>query len=59
MAGLCVYHRPVIPTAGITRPPATIGIAHDQAARLLAREGVRFIEGNIPLDRFQWCPRVR
>jgi methylated-DNA-protein-cysteine methyltransferase-like protein len=36
------------------------GLGHDQLqARLLAREGVRFIEGTIPLDRFQWRPRVR
>jgi methylated-DNA-protein-cysteine methyltransferase-like protein len=36
------------------------GLGHDQLqARLLAREGVRFVEGTISLDRFQWRPRVR
>jgi methylated-DNA-protein-cysteine methyltransferase related protein len=31
----------------------------DIQARLLAREGVRFVDGAIPLDRYQWRPRVR
>jgi methylated-DNA-protein-cysteine methyltransferase related protein len=36
------------------------GLGHDELqARMLAREGVRFVAGAIPLDRFQWRPRVR
>jgi methylated-DNA-protein-cysteine methyltransferase-like protein len=36
------------------------GLGHDELqARLLAREGVRFVDGAIPLDRFQWRPRLR
>lgn len=36
------------------------GLGHDELqAAMLAREGVRFVEGVIPLDRFQWRPRAR
>ena len=36
------------------------GLGHDELqAHLLEREGVRFTGGAIPLDRFQWRPRVR
>ena len=36
------------------------GLGHDELqARLLTREGVRFVDGAIPLDRFQWRPRLR
>jgi methylated-DNA-protein-cysteine methyltransferase related protein len=36
------------------------GLGHDELqARILSREGVRFVDGAIPLERFQWRPRVR
>ena len=36
------------------------GLGHDERqARLLVREGVRFLDGVIPLHRFGWRPRVR
>jgi methylated-DNA-protein-cysteine methyltransferase-like protein len=36
------------------------GLGHDERqARLLRREGVRFVDGAIPLQRFGWRPRVR
>jgi len=35
------------------------GLGHDQIqAQLLAREGVRLVDGAIPLDRAQWRPRT-
>jgi methylated-DNA-protein-cysteine methyltransferase-like protein len=34
------------------------GLGHeDLQAAMLRREGVRFVEGAIPLDRFGWRPR--
>lgn len=34
------------------------GLGHDELqAQLLAREGVRFVDGSIPLARFRWRPR--
>ncbi len=36
------------------------GLGHEERqARLLVREGVRFVNGAIPLQRFLWRPRVR
>jgi methylated-DNA-protein-cysteine methyltransferase related protein len=36
------------------------GLGHDQLqAQLLRREGVRFVAGAIPLDRYRWQPRPR
>ena len=36
------------------------GVGHDELqARLLAREGVRFVEGTIPLARYRWQPHSR
>jgi methylated-DNA-protein-cysteine methyltransferase-like protein len=36
------------------------GMGHDELqAQLLAREGVRFVDGAIPLERFRWQPRGR
>jgi methylated-DNA-protein-cysteine methyltransferase related protein len=36
------------------------GMGFDELqAKLLTRERVRFVAGTIPLDRFQWRPRVR
>ena len=36
------------------------GLGFDELqARILKREGVRFVAGKISLDRFQWRPRVR
>ena len=35
------------------------GLGHDELqAQMLAREGVRFVAGAIPLARFQWRPRA-
>jgi methylated-DNA-protein-cysteine methyltransferase-like protein len=34
------------------------GLGYDQIqAQLLKREGVRFVDGAIPLDRYRWRPR--
>jgi methylated-DNA-protein-cysteine methyltransferase related protein len=34
------------------------GLGHDQLqAQLLRREGVRFVDGAIPLARYRWQPR--
>jgi len=36
------------------------GLGHDELqAQLLAREGVRFLDGTIPLARYRWQPRPR
>ena len=36
------------------------GLGHDDLqAQLLAREGVRFVAGAIPLARYRWQPRPR
>ena len=36
------------------------GLGHeDLQAQMLRREGVRFVEGSIPLDRHAWRPRPR
>ena len=36
------------------------GLGHDELqAQLLRREGVRFVDGAIPLARFLWQPRRR
>ena len=35
------------------------GMGHDELqAQLLAREGIRFVGGAIPLRRYRWAPRV-
>src|SRR5688572_5918078 len=40
--------------------PRSSGLGYDELqAQLLAREQVRLQDGTIPLDRFQWRPRVR
>jgi methylated-DNA-protein-cysteine methyltransferase-like protein len=40
--------------------PRSGGLGHDERqARLLVREGVRLVNGTIPLDHFRWRPRVR
>jgi methylated-DNA-protein-cysteine methyltransferase-like protein len=45
------------PTAKPSTPHAHLG--HDQLqAQLLRREGVRFVDGAIPLARFGWRPRA-
>jgi len=36
------------------------GLGHDELqAQLLRREGVRFVDGAIPLTRYRWQPRPR
>jgi methylated-DNA-protein-cysteine methyltransferase-like protein len=36
------------------------GLGHDELqAQLLRREGVRFVDGAIPLARYRWQPRRR
>ena len=36
------------------------GLGHDELqAQLLRREGVRFVDGIIPLARYRWQPRPR
>ena len=50
------WHR-VVNAKGQVSPRAN-ALGHEELqARLLAREGVRMIDGAIPLDRFQWRPR--
>lgn len=50
------WHR-VVNAKGQISPRSSL-LSHDELqAHLLRREGVRLIEGTIPLDRHQWRPR--
>jgi methylated-DNA-protein-cysteine methyltransferase-like protein len=50
------WHR-VVNAKGQISPRANALGYEDLQARLLRREGVRLVDGAIPLDRFQWRPR--
>ena len=50
------WHR-VVNAKGQVSPRADALGHEDLQAELLRREGVRFVEGAIALDRFQWRPR--
>jgi methylated-DNA-protein-cysteine methyltransferase-like protein len=51
------WHR-VVNAQGRVSPRANALGYEDLQERLLRREGVRFVEGAIPLARFQWRPRA-
>jgi methylated-DNA-protein-cysteine methyltransferase-like protein len=52
------WHR-VVNAQGKVSPRGD-GLGHEELqAAMLRREGVRFVGGAIPLDRFQWRPRAR
>jgi methylated-DNA-protein-cysteine methyltransferase-like protein len=50
------WHR-VVNAKGQVSPRSDALGHEDLQAQLLRREGVRFVEGAIALDRFQWRPR--
>jgi methylated-DNA-protein-cysteine methyltransferase related protein len=50
------WHR-IVNAKGQVSPRANALGHEDLQAQLLRREGVRFVEGTISLDRFQWRPR--
>ena len=50
------WHR-VVNAKGQVSPRSNALGHEDLQAQLLRREGVRFVEGTIALDRFQWRPR--
>ena len=52
------WHR-VVNAQGKVSPRGDALGHEDLQAVLLRREGVRFVDGAIPLDRFQWRPRSR
>jgi methylated-DNA-protein-cysteine methyltransferase-like protein len=50
------WHR-IVNAKGQISPRAD-ALGHEELqAQLLKREGVRMVEGTIPLDRYQWRPR--
>jgi methylated-DNA-protein-cysteine methyltransferase-like protein len=51
------WHR-IVNAKGQVSPRSNALGHEDLQAKLLRREGVRMVEGAIPLDRFQWRPRV-
>ena len=50
------WHR-IVNAKGQVSPRANAFGHEDLQAQLLRREGVRFVEGTISLERFQWRPR--
>jgi methylated-DNA-protein-cysteine methyltransferase-like protein len=56
-AGSAVPWHRIINAKGQVSPRANALGHEDLQAQLLRREGVRFVEGAIPLERFQWRPR--
>jgi methylated-DNA-protein-cysteine methyltransferase-like protein len=52
------WHR-VVNARGRISPRSDLLGHEDLQAQLLRREGVRLVEGAVPLDRHQWRPRLK